>query len=41
MRFSVNMVTNIYTIPLYVPPKISNSSADYERKILNNAEKVA
>jgi hypothetical protein len=30
MRVSVNKVTNIYTIPLYVPPKISNSAADYE-----------
>jgi hypothetical protein len=32
MRVSVNMVTIIYTIPLYVPPKISNSMADYETK---------
>jgi hypothetical protein len=32
MRFSVNTVTNIYTIPLDVPPKISNSAADYETK---------
>jgi hypothetical protein len=29
MRVSVNTVTNIYTIPPYVPPKISNSAADY------------
>jgi hypothetical protein len=34
MRVSVNTVTNIYTIPVYVPPKISNSAADYEKKIL-------
>jgi hypothetical protein len=32
MRFSVNTVTNIYTIPVYVPPKISNSASDYETK---------
>jgi hypothetical protein len=32
MRVSVNTVTNIYTIPLYVPPKISNSAVDYEIK---------
>jgi hypothetical protein len=32
MRISVNTVTNIYTIPLYVPPKISNIAADYEIK---------
>jgi hypothetical protein len=37
MRFlsvwvTVNKVTNIYTIPLNVPPKISNSAADYETK---------
>jgi hypothetical protein len=25
-------VTNIYTIPLYVPPKILNGAADYETK---------
>jgi hypothetical protein len=32
MRVSVNTVTNIYTIPLYVPSKIWNSAADYETK---------
>jgi hypothetical protein len=32
MRVSVHTVTNIYTISLYVPPKISNSAADYEKK---------
>jgi hypothetical protein len=32
MRVSVNTVTNIYTTPLHVPPKISNSAADYETK---------
>jgi hypothetical protein len=32
MLFSVNTVTNIYTIPLYVHHKISNSAADYEIK---------
>jgi hypothetical protein len=30
MWVSVNTVTNIYTIPVYVPPKISNSADDYE-----------
>jgi hypothetical protein len=39
MRVPVNTVTNIYTIPLNVPPKISNSAADYETKIFNNAKK--
>jgi hypothetical protein len=33
MWVSVNTVTNIYTIPLYVLPKISSSAADYETKI--------
>jgi hypothetical protein len=32
MRVSVNTVTNICTIPIYVSPKISNSAADYETK---------
>jgi hypothetical protein len=32
MWVSVNTVTNIYTIPLRVPPKISNNAADYETK---------
>jgi hypothetical protein len=32
MRVSVDTVTNIYIIPLYVPPKISNIAADYETK---------
>jgi hypothetical protein len=39
MRVSVNTVTNIYTIPLYVPPKISNSAADYEKKFLTTQKK--
>lgn len=39
MRVSVNAVTNIYTIHLYLPPKISNSAADYEKKKINNAKK--
>jgi hypothetical protein len=39
MRVLVNTVTNIYTIRLYVPPKISNIAADYETKIFNNAKK--
>lgn len=29
MQVSVNMVTNIYTIPLRVPSKILNSVSDY------------
>jgi hypothetical protein len=40
MRVSVNTVTNIYTIPLIVPPKILNSAADYETKILTTQKKV-
>jgi hypothetical protein len=32
MQVLVNTVTNIYTIPLYVPPKSLNSAADYETK---------
>jgi hypothetical protein len=32
-RVSVNTVTNIYIIPLHVPPKISNSAADYEKNL--------
>jgi hypothetical protein len=32
MRISVYTVTNIYNIPIYAPPKISNSAADYETK---------
>jgi hypothetical protein len=30
VQVSVNTFTNIYTIPLYVPLKISNSAADYK-----------
>jgi hypothetical protein len=33
MHVSVNTVTNIYTIPLYAPPKISYIAAYYETKI--------
>jgi hypothetical protein len=33
MQVSVNTVTNIYTIPLYVPHKISNIADYYETKI--------
>jgi hypothetical protein len=32
MRVSVKKVTNIYNTPLYAPPKILNSAADYEKK---------
>jgi hypothetical protein len=32
MQVLVNTVTNIYIIPLYVPPKILNSAADYKTK---------
>jgi hypothetical protein len=32
MQVLVNTVTNNYTIPLYVPPKILISVADYETK---------
>jgi hypothetical protein len=32
MRVSVTKVTNICTIPLYVPSKISSSVADYGKK---------
>jgi hypothetical protein len=39
MQVSVSTVTNIYTIPLYVPPKISNSAADYEIKNLYQRKK--
>jgi hypothetical protein len=39
MRFSVNTVTNISTIPPHVPPKISNSAADYVTKFFKNAKK--
>jgi hypothetical protein len=39
MRVSINMVTNIYNIPLYVPPKISNNATNYETKIkIDNAK---
>jgi hypothetical protein len=38
MRFSINTVTNIHTIPLYVPPNISNSAVDYEKKNFNYAK---
>jgi hypothetical protein len=41
IQVSVNTATNIYTIPLYVPPKISNSAADYETKFFNNGKKMA
>jgi hypothetical protein len=33
MRVSVNKVTRIYIIPLYLPPKISISASDYETKL--------
>jgi hypothetical protein len=39
MQVSVSTVTNIYSIPLYVPPTISNGAADYETKKFNNAKK--
>jgi hypothetical protein len=39
MRVSVNMATNIYTIPLYAPSKISNSAADYETKDFKQCKK--
>jgi hypothetical protein len=39
MPVSVNTVTNIYTIPLYVPPKTPNSAADYETKFLTTQKK--
>jgi hypothetical protein len=41
MQVPVNTVTNIYTIPLDVPSKISNSAADYETKKFNNAKKMS
>jgi hypothetical protein len=30
MQVSINTVTNVYTIPPYVPPKVLNSVACYE-----------
>jgi hypothetical protein len=41
MQVSVNTVTDIYTIPLYVPPEVSNSAADYETTFLTTQKKVA
>jgi hypothetical protein len=39
MRASVNTVTNIYTIPLYLPPNISNSVAVWNKKFLTMQKK--